>query len=65
MRRSEDNISRTILNWKPMGKDYQGGPGKGSWMLWKNTLKVVSTGMEGISLRSRKMEGYCDGDQKY
>jgi len=65
MRRSEDNISRTILNWKLMGKYHQGGPGKGSWMLWKNILKVVSTGMEGIRLRLRKMEGYCDGGQKY
>jgi len=26
MRRSEDDVSRTILNWKPMGKRPQGRP---------------------------------------
>jgi len=28
MRRSEDDISRTILNWKPMGKRPRGRPRK-------------------------------------
>jgi hypothetical protein len=31
MRRSEDDISRTILNWKPMGKRLRGRPRK-RWM---------------------------------
>jgi len=35
MRRSEDDISRTVLNWKPMGKDLKGDPGKCGLMLWK------------------------------
>jgi len=44
MRRSEDDISRTILNWKPMGKRPRGRPRK-KW------LDVVEKDLERLGVQ--------------
>jgi hypothetical protein len=44
MQRSEDDISRTILNWKPMGKRPRGRPRK-RW------LDVVEEDLERLGVQ--------------
>jgi len=44
IRRSEDDISRTILNWKPMGKRPRGRPRK-RW------LDVVEEDLERLGVQ--------------